>query len=111
MRTNGGHMMMLMMVERRAAFDNVTDTVDPLAKLSIALAASSTLGGAWTRSGGEVLALDASTIDGLLSQGPWFRADLPNQPTHVFPLSAYPTGPGEIGVLSVTIGAAPEADA
>lgn len=94
---------LMMLVDRRAAFGSIEEARAPLAALAQELGAASALGSMWTRFLGELLLLDTATIDLVLTEGRSRRAGLPGQPSHVIPLSGLPAGPGEVGLISLTV--------
>lgn len=94
---------LMMLVQRTAAFGTTDEARETLAAVARELAAASQLGGIWTRFRGVVMPLDLNTIDLLLTENRPVRAAAPGQPTHVVPLNRLPVGPGEVGLISLTV--------
>ena len=94
---------LMVRVGRTAGFRSVEEAINALAALAEEIMSTTRLGRLWTQFHGIYLAPDVVTFGVLFSQLRSFRADLPNQPTHVFPLAASPEAAGEVGFLSVNV--------
>ncbi len=97
---------LLMLVQHTAAFGTTDEARETLAAVARELAAASRLGRTWTRFRGVVMPLDLNTIDLLLTENRPIRAAAHGRPTHVVPLNRLQVGPGEVGLISLTVGSA-----
>lgn len=84
-------------------FARETDAVRALSALAEVLSSFSLRGGLWTALSGERLYLSEGTFEHGLPAALGIRADVPEQPTHIFPICFAPQGPTEIGTLSISI--------
>jgi hypothetical protein len=90
-------------VTRVEAFARDEDALRPLVMLCEVLVSSSLVGGLWTSFRGRHCGLGANTFEPLLAEGRWIHAARANQPTHVVPICSVPSGPGEVGTISVSV--------
>ncbi len=84
-------------------FAGEAEAVRVLSALADVLSSFSLRGGLWTALSGERVYLAEGTFEHGLSAAGGIRADVPEQPTHVFPICFEAQGPSEIGTLSVAI--------
>jgi hypothetical protein len=88
---------------RTAVFRDEAAALDPLVALCGALASVTPLGSLWARFCGARVQLDREVLALLLREDRSIRADLPEYPTHVIRPTATSSGPGELGVITVTV--------
>ena len=94
---------LILRLTRTPPFAKEADAVRVLSALAGVLSSFSLRGGLWTVLSGARLDLSAGTFEHGLLTALGIRADVPEQPTHLFPVCFAAQGPTEIGTLSISI--------